>query len=212
MNPLVPDEFPADLLANLEHLGELRSFEAGEVLIHEGDQSNQMYVLVAGKLKVFTDNPRGRELVYNTLSAGDYFGELALDGNPRSASVRALTAGQCVVISGDAVRTLAIANPDFVFQIVMKLIHLLRHSTRKLKSLALDDVYERVLALVEEEALLTDGLRHLPGTLTQQEIAKRIGSSREMVNHVFRDLIRGGFVEKRRRPGLVIRKELPRHW
>ena len=203
---------PPELLASLESMGELQRFEAGELLIQEGEVSDHLYILLSGQLKVFTLSAKGRELVYNTLHPGESFGELALDGHPRSASVRAMLASQCVVIAGDTLRDLAKTNPDFLFHLFVKVMGLLRRATQKLKSLALDDVYERILALVEEEAVQTDEIRHLPRTLTQQEIANRIGSSREMVNHVFRDLARGGFVVKDPHHGLVIEKTLPKHW
>lgn len=207
-----PDSLPPALLEALGRLGELHGFDAGDLLIREGDTSNSLYVLVSGGVKVFTHNAKGRELVYNTLGPGEYFGELALDGQPRSASVRAVTAGECLAISGERIRLLFETNPDFVFQVVIKLIHLLRRATHKLKSFALEDVYGRILALIDEEAIETDEVRRLPRELTQQEIANRIGSSREMVNHVMRDLVRGGFVQKSRRNGLILRKDLPRHW
>ena len=63
----------------------------------------------------------------------------------------------------------------------------MRAVTRKARSLALDGVYERTVALLEESATTSpEGLR-VPPELTQQEIADRIGASREMVNHVLRD-------------------------
>ena len=206
------DAFPPELLASMRELGELRHFQPGELLIREGEDSDHVYALLSGELKVFTHKPNGRELVYNTLSPGEYFGELALDGNPRSASVCALSAGQCIAISGDAIRTLASTRPEFLFQITIRLIQLLRRATRKLKSVALDDVYERIRALVAEELVRTGEVRHLPRTLTQQQIANRIGSSREMVNHVFRDLRRGGFVARDPRHGMVLLKDLPTQW
>jgi len=180
--------------------------------VREGERSNQFYILLSGELKVFTLKTPGRELVYNTLHPGEYFGELSLDGNPRSASVRAVTDSRCVVVTGDVVGSLVKTHPDFADHLVAKLIFLLRRSTRKLKSLALDDVYERIVALIDEEAVATGDTRHLPRTLTQQEIANRIGASREMVNHVIRDLVRGGFAARDRRQGLIIRKPLPRRW
>jgi len=202
---------PTELLEATKVLGELRRFEAGDLLIREGDVSNCLYVLLSGELKVFTHNKKGRELVYNTLSAGECFGELALDGQPRSASVRALSEGECVAISGEHTRSLFEANPDFVFHVVVNLISLLRRATHQLKIVALEDVYGRILDLIREEAIETEEMRRLPQELTQQEIANRIGSSREMVSHVIRDLARGGYVRKSRRHGLILQKDLPGH-
>ena len=202
---------PPDLLASLEGFGESKDFAAREVLVHEGEESDHLYVLVSGELEVFTGKANGRELVYNTLRPGEYFGELSLDGNPRSASVRAVSPSRCLVIPGERARTLVQTHPEFAGHLVDRLIHLLRRSTRKLKRMALDDVYERIVALIDEEAVLEEGILYLPRALTQQEIANRIGASREMVNHVLLELKRGGFVAKLPRRGLAIRKNLPKH-
>lgn len=203
---------PPDLLANLEGFGESKDFEAGDVLVREGDTTSHLYVLVSGELEVFTAKANGRELVYNTLRPGEYFGELSLDGNPRSASVRAVAPSRCLAIPGETVRTLVRTHPEFAGHLVDRLIHLLRRSTHSLKRMALDDVYERIVALIDEEAVLEEGILYLPRALTQQEIANRIGASREMVSHVLRKLKRDGFIAKLPRRGMAIRKPLPKHW
>ena len=201
----------ADLLARLEGDGTSQGYEAGEVLVREGGPSTHFYVLLSGELEVYTRKDGGRELVYATLRPGEYFGELSLDGNPRSASVRATTASRCLVVPVEALQSLVRSHPEFACHLVDKLIHLLRQSTRKLKSMALDDAYERIVALIDEEAVVEDGVRYLPRALTQQEIANRVGASREMVNHVLRTLKRDGFASRVPGRGLVISGSLPRH-
>lgn len=207
----VAHPLPSALLASLEGVGAVKDFEAGEVLIREGDASTELFILLSGELKVFTSKAESRELTFGAVLPGECFGELSLDGKARSASVRAVTTSRCRVISADEMRSLAHAQPDFVGHLVMNLIALLRRATQKIKSLALDDVYERIIALLEEEAVDDQGTRRLPRNLTQQEIANRIGASREMVNHVFRDLVRGGFLAKDAKHGLSIRGYLPKH-
>ena len=142
-----PPPLPADLLESLEGFGESNDFKTDDVLIREGDTTSHLYILVSGELEVFTGKENGRELVYNTLRPGEYFGELSLDGNPRSASVRAIAPSRCLVIPGDTARTLVQTHPEFAGHLVDRLIHLLRRSTQQLKRMALDDVYERIVAL-----------------------------------------------------------------
>jgi len=197
---------PVDLLARLETLGNVEEFNAGDILLREGEVSSQLYVLLSGKLKVFASQGKGREMVYNTLQPGEYFGELAFDGGPRSASVQALLDSRCLILTADTLRELVQSEPEFAVHLITKLMRLLRRSTQKLKSLALDDVRSRVLSLIEEEATNEDGVRHLPKSLTQRDIAHRIGATREMVNHVLQDLAREGFVTKDPGLGLVILK------
>ena len=107
-----PPPLPPDLLASLEGYGETRDFEADDVLFHEGEASSHLYILLSGELQVFASK-NGRELVYSTLHPREYFGELSLDGNPRSASVRAVAPSRCLVIPGDTARTLVRTRPEF---------------------------------------------------------------------------------------------------
>jgi len=197
---------PAYLLSRLESLGEVQAFNAGDILLRESEVSSQLYVLLSGKLKVFASQGNRREVVYNTLHPGEYFGELAFDGGPRSASVRALEASRCLVLTADTLHELVRTEPEFAIHLITKLMRLLRRSTQKLKSLALDDVRSRVLSLIEEEAINEGGVRHLPKSLTQRDIAHRIGATREMVNHVLQDLARDGFVARDPQLGIVILK------
>ena len=197
---------PATLLGRLQSMGEVQEFKAGDVLLREGETSSQLYVLLSGKLKIFASQGMRREVVYNTLHPGEYFGELAFDGGPRSASVQALQASRCLVVSADALSELVRSEPEFAVLLITKLMRLLRRSTQQLKRLALDDVRSRVLSLIEEEAVSETGIRHLPKSFTQRDIAHRVGATREMVNHVLGDLVRDGFLAKDQRLGLLVLK------
>ena len=83
-------QLPEPLLAALRGDGRVLELAAGEVLFHEGDASDAMYLLLSGRLKVYAHNDSGREVVYNELSPGELLGEMLLDGGLRSASVQAL--------------------------------------------------------------------------------------------------------------------------
>lgn len=198
-----------ELLAQLAAQGGTRSFEKGETLFHEGETADALYILLSGRLKVFTRDRSGRELIYNTLGPGEFLGELLLDGGVRSASVRAATRAECVVVRGRELRRFLRAYPEFSEAVIVKLIARLRHATQQTRSLALDGVSARVTALLNQEALLESGVRIVPKTFTQQEIADRIGATREMVNHVLRDLTKRGFLGKDPLRRLVIAKKLP---
>jgi len=200
------------LLADLAGHGSLRRFARGEVLISEGDVSDALYVLVTGKLKVFTSDFKRRELIYNILEPGEFFGEMFLDGGLRSASVKAVEDSDCVVIGEAKFREFMAAYPEFAERLVIKLIGRVRHATRQIKGLALDGVYERMAVLINLIPLDAQGERVIPRELTQQEIANRVGATREMINHLFRDLVRGGFLVKEGRMRTIVAKELPQHW
>jgi CRP/FNR family cyclic AMP-dependent transcriptional regulator len=169
---------------------------------------------MAGRLKVFTRDDKGRELVYNVLEPGEFFGELLLDGGTRSASVKAMLDSQCVVVHENEIRQFLRDYPEFAESLILKLIARVRHATQQVRSLALDAVYERIVTLFNDIVPFEHNARSIPITITitQQEIADRVGATREMVNHVIRDLVQGGFLRRDQDQQLVVLKKLPRKW
>ena len=212
MNRENAGQLSAELLENLSARGDVVLFPRGELLMTEGDEASSLHILVAGELKVFTRGGKGRELIYNILKPGEFFGEMFLDGGPRSASVIAMVDSRCIVVGHAELRSFMAAYPEFAECLVLKLIERLRHATSQIKGLALDGVYERTIVLLNQVAVTEGELCFVPPDLTQQEIADRVGATREMVNHVFRELIRGGFLSKDKRRRVLITKELPKHW
>lgn len=200
------------LLMSLADRGDIRRFPRGKQVITEGEVAGALYILVSGELKVYTRDDSGRELIYNIMRPGEFFGEMFLDGEPRSASVKAISDALCVVVGEDKLRSFMQQYPEFAECLVIKLIERLRHATQQIRSLALEGVYERTILLLNELSEEEDGQRVIPPTLTQQEIADRVGASREMINRILGDLVRGGFLEKAHERRLVITRELPRHW
>ena len=202
---------PQHLLEQLLAAGDNRRYAVGEILFHQGDASDALYVLLSGRLRVYSGNANGREVVYNVLEPGDTLGELLLDGGTRSASVQAMTESECLVIKGDTLRSLIRTYPELAERLMLRLIARLRHATRTIHSLALEGVFERVTALLEESAGEDGEVRRVPAQLTQQEIANRIGATREMVNHVMQRLRREGYILRDPQRRTVILKPLPRH-
>ncbi len=163
----------------------------------------------------FTANPvadeAGNEVVLSTIPAGDYFGEVTLDGSPRSASVAALEPATCFVIPRADFEGLIEGNPAFARDLIRKLAGRVRTLTERVFDLALRDVYERFAKFAEERAVDYGELRIVPDRFTQREIAARIGGSREMVSRILKDLATGGYVrvEDKR---VVLLKKLPQKW
>jgi CRP/FNR family cyclic AMP-dependent transcriptional regulator len=150
-------------------------------------------------------------VVLGEVGPGDYFGELSLDGGPRSVSVQALEPCSCRVIPGGEVRQFLVDHPDFAWHLAMKLVGMVRRLTDQVKSLALQDVYGRLVRLLIELSDPVGDGRVVRQKLTQQDIADRIGSSREMVNRVMKELTAGGYVALRDGRHVILRK-LPAAW
>ena len=206
-----PDLLDDQLLRAIASRGGVRSYAANAVLVTEEDRSDALFIILSGRVKAYGAAEDGREVVYATQGAGEYFGEMTLDGGPRSASVMTLEPTTCAVVPGPDVREFLAQQPDFALHLIKKLIHLARASTEHVKSLALDDVYGRVTKLLRSLAREVDGVLTVPDKLTQQDFAERVGSSREMVSRVFKPLAEGGYVELRG-GRIVLLKKLPARW
>jgi len=124
-----------ELLARLSDRGGQRSYARGEVLIREGEASTDMYILLAGELRCFTTDDSGRELVFNVMTPGEFFGELSLDGGLRTASVQATTGAICVVVPQSEVQSFLGEYPEFAKDLVLSLIARVRKATLQAKHL-----------------------------------------------------------------------------
>jgi CRP/FNR family cyclic AMP-dependent transcriptional regulator len=195
----------------LAERGVVRNYRKGTVLIEEGDRSDTLYIVLSGRVRVFSSNEAGREVSHGTYGAGEYLGEMSLDGGPRSASVITLEATVCSVVTRATLEDHIAKDPAFTLELLAKLIRRVRAATLSTKQLALNDVYGRLKALLESHV---DGEAHprtLNERLTHQDIASRIGCSREMVSRLMKDLQRGEYIDH---DGSVIRllRPLPPRW
>ena len=196
------------LLTRLSVRGDVHTYARGEVLIKEGVESDTMFVLLSGELKVYTTDARDREFVYNLIHPGEFFGELFLDGGPRSASVKAVTTSLCVEVGRDTLRGFMKSYPEFAERLVLKLIARVRHATEQTRSLAFDGAHDRTIGLLNSLIEEVDGVRLIRDGVTQQDIADRIGATREMVNYVLRGLLASGHLMRRDDRRLVVRRDL----
>lgn len=196
----------------LAKLGRVRSYPKNTVIITEGDSSDSVFVILSGKVKAFVSDAEGHELILNTQAPGDYVGEMALDGKPRSASVVTLEPTTFSVVQREPLRDAIRRNPDFALDMIAKVIERAREATDNVKNLALLDVYGRVARLLLNMAVeAEDGKMRIPEKITQQEIAERVGASRDMVSRIFRDLTVGGYVSVENRI-VTINKKPPAKW
>ena len=192
------DQLPKPLLDALAQHGGVRQFPAHAILINAGDNTDSLYIVLSGRLRAYASDENGREVVLAELGPGEYLGELSIDREKRSASVRTLEPSTCCVVQGAELRHFLAEHPDFAMHLTEKLIRMVRRLTDQVKSLALQDVYGRLTRLLMEISVdAGGGERRVPFRLTQQDIADRIGSSREMVNRIVKDLTTGGYVSLR---------------
>jgi CRP/FNR family cyclic AMP-dependent transcriptional regulator len=189
-----------------------RSFAKHTVILTEGDRSDSLYVILRGKVKVYLNDEQGKEAIINYQGTGEYFGELALiDDSERSASVMTVEKSEFAVISKSAFNAVLEKNPQIAIHLLKDLVGRIRALTDEVKSLALCDVYGRLCKTLLGLASDSDGTLVIEGHITQQELANRIGASREMVCRIIKDLVIGGYISLEQNRYLI-HKALPQRY
>lgn len=184
-----------------------------ELVIEEGEAANSLYIIETGRVKIVCSDHSGNEYVINTQGANEYFGELALvDDMTRSSSVVAQEECSFRVMHKDDFYKILDDFPAIVPSLLRNLTRRVRGLTDDIKNLALQDVYSRValvLMTLSEEA--GDGSLYIPVLLTKQDIADRVGASREMVSGILKNLVIDEYI--RFEDGhIVINTHLPVHY
>lgn len=189
--------------------GVVRSYAKKTILINEGDAGDSLFVLLKGSVKAYAMDASSREITYGVIPSGDYFGEMSLDGGPRSASIMTLEPCICAVLTRRDVAEHLSAQPEFALDLVVKVIHRARAATEVARSMALLDVYSRMAAVLQE-GLNAEHYSPLPKRKNQTEqpalikphvlacthldIASRIGASREAISRILKQLEHSGHV------------------
>jgi CRP/FNR family cyclic AMP-dependent transcriptional regulator len=191
--------------------GVIKAYAKNAVIVSEGDDTDAFFIVVSGHAKVYVSDESGREVVLRDLGPGEYFGEMTLDGLTRSASVMTTEPARLIMIPKAKFRQFVCSHPDFAIHLIEQLIGRIRALTDNVKSLALMDVYGRVARLMLDMARPENGKLVIPEKLTQQDIASRVGASREMISKIFKELVTGGYISINRKR-ITINKTPPRHW
>lgn len=210
MRDRTAEVLPAPLIEKMAAVATTRTFGKNAIIVSEGDETDSLYVVLVGRAKIFVSDENGREVQLNQIGPGEYFGEVTLDGGPRSASVMALEECRCAVVKRSEFNGFLERNPEFALHLVRKLAHRVRLLTDSVRSLALMDVYGRVARLLLELAEERDGRLVVEESLTHRDIASRVGASREMISRIFSDLSEGGYVRKEDGRLVIMRKPPPR--
>lgn len=208
---LFQDLSPDDLKQLVER-STLKRFPKNSVLVNEGDDTDSLYIIHSGKVKFYLSDEDGKELVLGIAGPGEYFGEIALlDESPRSASAMSLEECKIFVLSKSQFEAFLKQDTAICLRVMRGLTRRLRELTDNVRDLALMDVYGRIVKTLTNMAEKQDGKLVINHKLTHKDLASMVGSSREMVSRIMKELSRGGYitVEKDR---LIINDRLPARW
>lgn len=170
-----------------------------KVILYQEEQSYDLYIILSGKVKVSLINKSGREVILDTLTDGDFFGELSLfDEKPRSATVTAMSSASIMVLPRDAFMGIIKKNLDIMVNLLTVMAMRLRNADERIETLAFVDVYGRVAKTLIDIAkskgkVSSDGFIAIQGP-THQMIADQIGASREAVTKAFKSLVASGLI------------------
>jgi CRP/FNR family cyclic AMP-dependent transcriptional regulator len=200
LNPLLLKRVPmfkglddTDLQAIADHTT-THTYPRNTILMHEGEPPDAMYVVMEGRVKIYVSDTDGKELVLDSLSPGEFFGELALiDGSPRSATVVTTTETTISKILKTEFDHCLEASPKIAINLLKSLSKRIRILNDNVKDLALLDVYGRVASTILRLAHERRGIM-ITDPITQQELANMVGASREMVSRVIKTLKSEGYI------------------
>lgn len=202
----------SEALTALATRGEMRRYRKGTLLIQEGDVGDTLFIILSGRLRVFSSGDGDREITYGVYGPGEYLGEMSLDGGPRSASVITQEASSCVVVARRTLLAFIGERPEFALELLAKVIRRARKATLNARQLALNDVYGRLRLLLGSLAVAQpDGSLLVAERLTHLDMSHRLGCSREMVSRLMKDLARGGYLSLQG-PLYRLDKPLPQRW
>jgi CRP/FNR family transcriptional regulator, cyclic AMP receptor protein len=197
--PLFRDLGPDDLSTLAAGL-HTRRYRRGEVIFHQGDPGDALYVILTGRVKISSPSDTGVEAILATLRPGEFFGALALlDGAPRSASATAVDATETLILPRERFRQLVDDVPAIRDHVFAELAHELRRLTNHVEELHFLDIAGRLAArlarLADEQGTPADGGEiRLDGPITQGELAAMVGSTRQSVNKLLGYFVDDGLI------------------
>ncbi len=194
-------DLSGEVLAGLAPHLRRRAFRKGTMIFHKDQVGDALYIVESGRVRIFLPAEGGEELSVDLLGPGDVFGEMALlDGRPRSASVDTLEDTVTYTLSRDEFQRHLVTAPQLASGLIELLSTRLRHLMQYTETLAFLDVHARIartlLDLAERYGVKANGIE-IDFELTQAELARMVGATRERVNRALASFRTQGLVELR---------------
>ncbi|XVX20856.1 Crp/Fnr family transcriptional regulator [Actinomycetota bacterium] len=199
------DEEAATLISSMT----TTHMERGDILFHEGDQGDRLYVIGEGKIKLGRSSADGRENLVAILGPGEMFGELSLfDPGPRTMTATAVAETTLLGLGNESLQEILTKHPGAAATLLAALARRLRRTNDTLADLVFTDVPGRVAkALLDLSARFgrpaEEGVL-VAHDLTQEELAQLVGASRETVNKALADFATRGWLRLEARAVLLL--------
>lgn len=176
---------PAATIQQLCAVALRRTYKTGAIVFSQTDPGDALYGVVTGKIRISASSQEGKEIFLNIMEPGDTFGEIALlDGQPRTATATTTAPSELTVITRDDFFTVLHRDTKLVTHLLQLLCQRIRWTSGLAEESALLGVparlARRLLSLGKFHGRETPSGTHL--TISQEEIARFLGLSRQVVN------------------------------
>lgn len=171
-----------------------KTYSKRNIVFHEGDYGDTLYIIKSGRIKIAKVAIDGREKTLTVLQVGDFFGEMAIfDNLPRSATAEAIdNEVKLLAISKGDFERLIHEQPSIALRIMKDLTRRIRQVNQQVEDLAFKDVHGRVAStlynLIKAEESHRGGQKVMHLRMTHQDLANMVGSSRETVTRALNRL------------------------
>lgn len=200
----------AGALADVAARFTVRQYPQDAVIVTEGERMTVFNVILSGRIQWYWTDETGRQLKLTPEGPGGHFADTTLGGEPILMSIAAMEPLRVAEIPLAELQPLLLRHPSVAIALLLDVVARLRRMTRATRTLGMDEVYTRVVKLLQSRAGPAQGDRS-EAAITQAEIGERVGATREMVGRILRDLARGGYIEMGR-GRIVLLRPLPRRW
>ena len=202
------DNLPEIMLMEISAHMHLREYQRGDVLFWEDDPCDGLHIVEQGSAKIFRLSPQGRQYIVRILQEGDTFAEVpAFDGAVNPVNVEALENCSVWVIDGELLRGLIISHPQFAQKVLVNFGRMLRGMVHKISEMAFYQVTHRLARLIAEMSE-EKPVQHW----TQEQLAARLGTVREVVARSLKELERSGAIKIEDRRIQIVDQEIFRQW
>jgi CRP-like cAMP-binding protein len=206
------DDCTLPLMEQVSAHMQLREYERGEVLFWESDPCDGLYIMREGSAKIHRVSPQGRQYIVRILQEGDTFEEVpAFDGGTNPVNVEALEISRVWVIESEILRKLVLSHPQFAQKVLVNFGKMMRGMVRMVSEMAFYQVTHRLARLINE--IPADDLSGTSGAhWTQEQMAARLGTVREVVARSLKELERSGAIQVENRRITIVDPGVLEQW
>lgn len=202
------DDLPESMLKEIAANTQLREYQRGDVLFWEGDPCDGLFIVQQGSAKIFRLSPQGRQYIVRILQEKDTFAEVpAFDKGTNPVNVEALENCRMWVIDSDKLHELVMEHPIFAQKVLVNFGRMLRGMVQKVSEMAFYQVTHRLARLIAEMPEEKSGPHW-----TQEQIAARLGTVREVVARSMKELERSGAIKVEDRRIQIADREIFNQW